>query len=84
MITSQILKPVDFTQTQKSRYLESETLFFLQIKKLHIKGYFLAKNSFVAEVTFKYCSNPLSLLKILQLNDFLKELQPRTISIIFQ
>ena len=32
--------------------------FFVQIKKfinytLHIKGYFIAKNSFVAEVTFK-------------------------------
>ena len=55
MITSQILKSADFTKTQKSRYLENETYFFLQIKKihkLHIKGYFMAKNSFVAEVTF--------------------------------
>ena len=32
MMTSQILKSVDFTKTQKSRYLENETLFFLQIK----------------------------------------------------
>ena len=31
MMTSQILKSVDFTKTQKSRYLENET-FFLQIK----------------------------------------------------
>ena len=31
MMTSQILKFVDFTKTQKSTYLESETLFFLQI-----------------------------------------------------
>ena len=30
---SQILKYVDFTKTQKSRYLEKETSFFLQIKK---------------------------------------------------
>ena len=30
---SQILKTVDLTKTQKSRYLENETLFFLQIKK---------------------------------------------------
>ena len=52
-ITPQILKSVDFTKTQKSRYLESETLFFLQIKKLHIKGCFIAKISFVAEVTLK-------------------------------
>ena len=32
MMTSQILKCVDFTETQKSSYLEKET-FFLQIKK---------------------------------------------------
>ena len=32
MMTSQILKSVDFTRTQKSKYLENET-FFLQIKK---------------------------------------------------
>ena len=32
-MTSNILKSVDFTKTQKSRYLENETLFFLQIKK---------------------------------------------------
>ena len=34
MMTSQILKSVDFTKTQKSRYFENET-FFLQIKKIH-------------------------------------------------
>ena len=59
MITSQVLKSVDFTKTRKSRYLEKETLFFLQIKKFinytSRAGYFIAKNSFVAEVTFKYC-----------------------------
>ena len=33
-MTSQILKPADFTKTQKSRYLENETLFLLQIKKI--------------------------------------------------
>ena len=32
MMMSQILKSVDFTKTQKSRYVENET-FFLQIKK---------------------------------------------------
>ena len=60
-MTSQILKFVDFIKTQKSKYLENKTLFFLQIKKtllynytsIHIKGYFIVKNSFVAEVTFK-------------------------------
>ena len=34
MMTSQILKSMDFTKTQKSRYLENETSFFLQIKKI--------------------------------------------------
>ena len=33
MMTSQILKSAGFTKTQKSQYLEKETLFFLQIKK---------------------------------------------------
>ena len=33
MMTPQILKSVDFTKTQKSRYLENGTLFFLQIKE---------------------------------------------------
>ena len=52
--TSQILKYVDFTKTQKSRYLENET-FFLQIKKFlsYISRANLKKKSFVVEVTFK-------------------------------
>ena len=33
MMTSQILKSVDFTKTQKSRYLENLD-FFIQIKKV--------------------------------------------------
>ena len=33
MMTSQILKSVDFTKAKKSRYLKNET-FFLQIKKI--------------------------------------------------
>ena len=33
MMMPQILKFVDFTKTQKPRYLVNETLFFLQIKK---------------------------------------------------
>ena len=56
MMTSQILKSTGFTKTRKSRYLENETLYFLQIKKihkLHIKRCCMTKNSFVAEVTFK-------------------------------
>ena len=32
-MASQILKSEGLKKTQKSRYLESETLFFLQIKK---------------------------------------------------
>ena len=38
MMTSQILKCVNYTKTQKSRYLKNETLFFLQIKNhTHVK-----------------------------------------------
>ena len=33
MMTSQILKFVHFTKTQKSRYLKNKALFFLQIKQ---------------------------------------------------
>ena len=33
MMTSKSLKSAGFTKTQKSRYLENKTLFFLQIKK---------------------------------------------------
>ena len=32
-MTSHILKSAGFTKTEKSRYFENETLFFLQIKK---------------------------------------------------
>ena len=34
MMMSRILKSVNFTKTQKPRYLENETLLFLQTKKL--------------------------------------------------
>ena len=34
MMTSQTSKSAGFTKTQKSQYLENDTLFFLQIKKL--------------------------------------------------
>ena len=36
MMTSQISNFVDFTQTQKSRHLRNEKIFFLQIKKMLI------------------------------------------------
>ena len=52
----QILKFVDFTKTQKSRFLENEILSFLQIKKFInyiLQGYFTAKNGFLVEVIFK-------------------------------
>ena len=55
MMTSQILKSVDFTKTQKPRYLDNET-FLLQIKKFIYytsRDTLLQKNNFVAEVTFK-------------------------------
>ena len=43
MMTSQILKSVDFIKMQKSRYLENETVY---------QGLLYCKNSFVAEATF--------------------------------
>ena len=36
IMMSQILKSVDFTKEQKSRYLENKILFFLQIKRVGI------------------------------------------------
>ena len=55
MMTSQILKSADFTETQKCTYLKNETWFFLQIKKIinyTSKATLLQKNSFAAEITF--------------------------------
>ena len=72
MVTSQILKSVDFTKTQKCRHLENETLFFLQIKKiyrLHIKAFFTAKNSFIVGVTFKLHQAPLDQCLIIGIQD---------------
>ena len=61
MLTPQILKSVNFTKTQKSRYLENK-IFFLQKKSKKQKqkqksltvhqGLLYGKNSFVAVVTF--------------------------------
>ena len=47
-MTSQILKSVDFKKTRKSKYLKSKenNSFYA------FKGYFIAKNSFIAEVVF--------------------------------
>ena len=56
MTASQILKIVDFTETQKSRYLENETLLFLKLKKIvnYTSGTSLWQNIvFAVEVTFK-------------------------------
>ena len=63
-----ILKSVDFTKTQKSQYLETETLFFLQIKNsliTHQGLHYGKKNSFVAEVTFNY----LETKNLIQINE---------------
>ena len=58
MSTPQILKFVNFTKAQKSRYLENKT-FFLQKKKKKKKksliahqGLLYGKKSFLAEVNF--------------------------------
>ena len=70
MMTSQIFKSVDFPKTQKSRYLENETLFFLQIKKFinYTSRATLLQKSFVAKVTF----NPLS-AKFIKWSNTLKQ-----------
>lgn len=55
MMTSEILKFVDFTITQNSKYLENETMIFLKMKidLSKINGYFMVNYSLVAEATFK-------------------------------
>ena len=55
MMMSQILKFVDFTKTQKSKYLENKTIFFLQIKNSLItyQGLLYGKKTFAVELTFK-------------------------------
>ena len=55
MMTSQILKSVDYTKTQKSRYLNetNKKIIFRQKKFVNytLKATLWQKNSFVAEVT---------------------------------
>ena len=47
MIMLQILKSLDFTVTQNIIFSSNK-----KIHQLHSKGYFIAKNRFVTEVTF--------------------------------
>ena len=57
MMTLQILEFVYFIKAQKSRYLENETLFFLQIKKFFnytSRATLLEKNTFIAEMTREF------------------------------
>ena len=54
MMTSHILKFVDFAKTQKSRYLVNETLSLLQIKKINCTSratLWQAKNIAKAQLT---------------------------------
>ena len=56
IVTSQILKTVDFIKAQKFRYLENKTLVLLKKKKevlITHQGLLYSKNGFVAEVIFK-------------------------------
>ena len=54
---------MDSSKTQ-SKYLENKILFFCQIKKIirykymDFQGYNVAKNNFLAEVTFKKYRRP--------------------------
>ena len=57
MMTLEILKFVYFIKAQKSRYLENETLFFLQIKKFFnytSRATLWEKNTFVAEIAREF------------------------------
>ena len=58
MMTSEILKSVDFTKTRISRNLENETFFSSNKKNSVItyQGLLYGKNSFAAGVTFKTAS----------------------------
>ena len=62
VMTRQILKVMDFTKTQKSRYLENETLFFLQIKKSMTTLWQKKKKKNAAEVTFEIKYSMINLL----------------------
>ena len=64
MKMSQILKSVDVTKTQKSRYLKNKTLFFLLIKNfinthqglLYCKNQFCSRGNFETTLLFEsYC-----------------------------
>ena len=50
MTTSQMLKSMNFTKTQKYQLKKKSNK---KNHQLHIKSYFMAKNSFVAEINFK-------------------------------
>ena len=50
MMTSQILKRVDFTKTQKSKNLKNETLFFLQIQ---IFINYISRATLLQKIAFK-------------------------------
>ena len=60
MMTSQISTCVEFTKTQKCRYLKKEKIFFLPTKKFinYISRATLwQKNTFVSEITFNVFIN---------------------------
>ena len=60
MVTSQILKSVGLTKTQKSWLFREQNISFSSNKKihqLHIKPYFMTKNSFVEERTLNIASD---------------------------
>ena len=52
LMTSQILKSVDFTKTQKSRYLENEQNIFLKKISNYTSRATLMQKKFIVEVTY--------------------------------
>ena len=80
MMTSQILKYVDFTKTEKSIYLENKTFLSSNKKKSLITHQVIAKNCFVAKVTFKgafisyLLNNPLVSCTLINLHFLLSQI----------
>ena len=83
MMTSQILKFIDFTKNHENLDIENKTLFFLQIKKITnyiLRATLLQNKSFAVEVTFKFTVDTTQIftfgicyLKLSTFNSFMAE-----------
>ena len=78
MMTSRVWKSVDFTKTQKSRYLKNKT-FFLQIKKIisYKSGATLGFKRNKHKCNFHYVVTPMITSEILKSAEFTKTTKSR-------